>query len=272
MGITERCILKIVIIAGSGKRTGKTLLATHLIRKLKQSRKTVAAYKLKHLDSGESSVEPGAGRKNSDTYRYKQAGAKRVAYIQFSTEEELKSIADEKLLGFAEITICESNTLRSVLTPDILVYLNNPSDVAKNPELAKTADVICDAPLSKETAERVAETIAGLLGCGTFTLGGKYWISKNDEPLFGEGIFHLLRTIEETGSIHGASLKIGIPYKRVWILINKTETKLGAKLLLSNRGGVSGGGSTLTPMACRLLNAFEIAAGLFRKFKHGLEI
>jgi len=264
--------MKKIIVAASGKRMGKTLLITHLIEQFKKNRKSVAAIKVKRMNKGGIDIVRAPGREDSDTYRYKQAGARSVVYVKFSKEEELTDFLDSEVSGLTNITIWESNSICSLLTLNILVYLTDRSEGAKNPELERMADIVCDAPLSVEDAERTAGTIAGLLGSGTFTLGGKYWISKEDHPLFGEGIFNLLRTIEETGSIHSASQKTGIPYKRAWTLIDTTEQKLGAKLLISTRGGVSGGGSTLTPLACRLLDAFEIAAGLFRKFKHGLEI
>lgn len=264
--------MKSIIISGSGKRVGKTLLATHLVGKLKKCNKKVVVFKVKRTAEGKLSIRKGPGRDNSDTSRYSEAGANRVAYIQFSTEQELKGIIEKNVLDFADIVIYESNSLRSVLKPNLLVYLTDNSGNCKNPELKTLADVVCEEVLTEEIAGKTADTITGLLGCGTFTLGGKYWISKNEQRLFGEGIFRLLRTVGETGSIHRASQKTGIPYKRAWTLINETEQKLGAKLLLSNRGGAFGGGSTLTPLAGKLLDAFEIAAGSFKKFKHGLEI
>jgi molybdate transport system regulatory protein len=89
------------------------------------------------------------------------------------------------------------------------------------------------------------------------SLRTKMWLSRNGRIVFGEGLARLLRGIQSHGSLVRAAKDEGISYRHAWGDIRKVEERLGFKLLERRVGGKSGGGSSLTDRARRLLEAYE---------------
>ena len=87
-------------------------------------------------------------------------------------------------------------------------------------------------------------------------VGYKVWID-NDGKAFGEGPYQVLRRIEETGSLHKAALELNMSYRKAWLMIQAMEKRLGFPLLERKVGGVSGGGSVITPEAKKFLKSYE---------------
>ncbi len=85
----------------------------------------------------------------------------------------------------------------------------------------------------------------------------KIWLEKDGQNFMGEGRIVLLRAIEETGSINGASEKLKISFRHAWGQIKKLEKRLGIRLIEPQVGGKGGGGSKLTKEAKDLLAEFE---------------
>lgn len=91
---------------------------------------------------------------------------------------------------------------------------------------------------------------------------------------FGEGPFRLLRTVEQTGSVRSAAMKMGMAYSKASKLIRQAEAQLGFPLTARSTGGKDGGGSSLTPEGKRWLSQYEAYRDaciqenqrLFRKF------
>lgn len=52
----------------------------------------------------------------------------------------------------------------------------------------------------------------------------KIVLSKNID-FFGPGLFHLLQYIDEEGTIHAASKKMGMSYSKCWKLLNRAEER-----------------------------------------------
>lgn len=71
--------------------------------------------------------------------------------------------------------------------------------------------------------------------------------------VFGPGIAALCRGVRDTGSLNAAAKSMGMAYSKAWRIIKETEETLGTQLLV--RDGAHG--STLTPDADKLLDAFE---------------
>ena len=94
----------------------------------------------------------------------------------------------------------------------------------------------------------------------TMKLAYKVWLD-NDGKAFGEGPYALLAHVRESGSLHQAAAQMGMSYRKAWLTIRASEQRLGFPLLERTVGGVSGGGSHITPAGHAFIKKYE----LFRK-------
>lgn len=85
----------------------------------------------------------------------------------------------------------------------------------------------------------------------------KVWLEVDGKPIIGEGRWNILRAIEQSGSIVGASRVTGISYRRIWGAIQDMEQAVGHRLVLTQRGGSKGGGTELTLSARDLMKRFQ---------------
>lgn len=84
----------------------------------------------------------------------------------------------------------------------------------------------------------------------------KIWLDHHGKA-FGEGPYELLKRVEKTGSLHQAANQMGMSYSKAWCLIRTLEERLDFTLLERKVGGVSGGGSQVTPTARDFMNRYE---------------
>ncbi len=84
----------------------------------------------------------------------------------------------------------------------------------------------------------------------------KVWAEVDGEPVMGPGRYRLLEELRRTRSINAAAKKAGMSYRRVWAQIREMERLLGYSLIVSTRGGESGGGTELTPKALGLMRHY----------------
>jgi len=87
-------------------------------------------------------------------------------------------------------------------------------------------------------------------------VGYKVWID-NDGKAFGEGPYQVLKRIEETGSLHQAAIQLNMSYRKAWLMIQEMEKRLGFPLLERKVGGMSGGGSHITPEGKKFMESYE---------------
>lgn len=83
------------------------------------------------------------------------------------------------------------------------------------------------------------------------------FLDDNGQKFFGEGPTQLLHEIEETGSVRGASIKMGMAYTKAVKLIKNAETALGFPIITRTTGGKNGGGSCLTKEGKEWLALYE---------------
>lgn len=62
----------------------------------------------------------------------------------------------------------------------------------------------------------------------------------------GPGKVRLLELVDETGSISAAGRKMGMSYRRAWMLVNSLSEALGEAVVETRKGGSAGGGARLT--------------------------
>jgi molybdate transport system regulatory protein len=84
----------------------------------------------------------------------------------------------------------------------------------------------------------------------------KIWLDHNGKA-FGEGPYELLKRVEKTNSLHEAAHQMGMSYSKAWKLIQTMEKRLRFSLLDKKIGGLSGGGSQVTPKGKELMKRYE---------------
>lgn len=75
--------------------------------------------------------------------------------------------------------------------------------------------------------------------------------------MLGPGKADLLEGIAETGSIAAAGRRMGMSYKRAWLLVETMNALFRAPLVDSARGGSRGGGAQLTEAGRTVLDLYR---------------
>ena len=73
----------------------------------------------------------------------------------------------------------------------------------------------------------------------------------------GPGKIALLEAIAETGSITSSARKLGMSYRRAWLLVEETNRCLVRPAVATATGGQRGGGTTLTPIGVELVRRYR---------------
>ena len=86
----------------------------------------------------------------------------------------------------------------------------------------------------------------------------------------GPGKADLLREIDETGSISAAARQMGMSYRRAWLLVDTMNQCFALPLVVTEKGGVDGGGSRLTETGRQVLGHYSellrLASDLFAPY------
>lgn len=77
------------------------------------------------------------------------------------------------------------------------------------------------------------------------------------DVMIGPGKADLLEGIRDTGSIAAAGRRMGMSYKRAWMLVGTMNAGFGAPLVESSRGGRSHGCARLTAIGAGVLTHFR---------------
>jgi molybdate transport system regulatory protein len=86
----------------------------------------------------------------------------------------------------------------------------------------------------------------------------KLWLSStDDEGVFGDGKWRLLRAIERESSLKAAAESLHISYRKAWGDLKKAEESLGVKFIEKHRGGDHGGETILTEEGRKWLSAYS---------------
>jgi molybdate transport system regulatory protein len=78
-----------------------------------------------------------------------------------------------------------------------------------------------------------------------------------DAITFGPGKIDLLRMVGEMRSISAAARRLGLPYKRAWLLIDSLNKGFGHPVVETATGGKGGGGASLTPLGEQLIQRYD---------------
>jgi len=73
----------------------------------------------------------------------------------------------------------------------------------------------------------------------------------------GPGKADLLEGISDTGSIAAAGRRMGMSYKRAWMLVETMNACFAKPLVEAAKGGKRGGGARLTPLGAEMLARYR---------------
>jgi molybdate transport system regulatory protein len=73
----------------------------------------------------------------------------------------------------------------------------------------------------------------------------------------GPGKIALLEQIRDTGSLSAAARRLGMSYRRAWLLLDNLNRSFRAPLTSSSVGGRGGGGVILTELGCEVLATYN---------------
>lgn len=90
-----------------------------------------------------------------------------------------------------------------------------------------------------------------------YKIKSRIWIESDDNVLLGEGRVHLLKAIQETGSLSKAAKSLNISYKKAWQLLDSVNKSAEKPVTINSVGGKGGGGAELTEYGKSLVLAFD---------------
>ena len=80
---------------------------------------------------------------------------------------------------------------------------------------------------------------------------------RNGAIALGPGKADLLEAIGDCGSISRAARRLGMSYRRAWLLINTMNQCFAAPLVETSKGGEKGGGAILSPLGREVLDRYR---------------
>ncbi|MFS4482951.1 winged helix-turn-helix domain-containing protein [Hyunsoonleella sp. 2307UL5-6] len=90
-----------------------------------------------------------------------------------------------------------------------------------------------------------------------YKIKSRIWIEADNNVLLGEGRVHLLKAIQETGSLSKAAKSLNISYKKAWQLLDSVNKSAKKPVTINSIGGKGGGGAELTEYGKSLVVAFD---------------
>jgi molybdate transport system regulatory protein len=89
------------------------------------------------------------------------------------------------------------------------------------------------------------------------TLGLTLRLDFGSGRALGPGKIRLLEAIAETGSISQAGRKLGMSYRRAWLLVDDMNNCFRDPVIEAQPGGAHGGGATLTAFGQKLVDRYR---------------
>ncbi|MFV0237858.1 MAG: winged helix-turn-helix domain-containing protein [Flavobacteriales bacterium] len=90
-----------------------------------------------------------------------------------------------------------------------------------------------------------------------FKVKSRIWIESEEGVFLGEGRIHLLRLVDELGSISKAAKELKMSYKKAWFLLDSMNKQAPMLILMKKTGGKNGGGAELTKYGKKIIHDFE---------------
>ena len=90
-----------------------------------------------------------------------------------------------------------------------------------------------------------------------YRIKSRIWIESEDKVLLGEGRVHLLKAIQEMGSLSKAAKSLNLSYKKAWQLLDSVNKSAKKPVTINSIGGKGGGGAELTEYGKSLVVVFD---------------
>lgn len=87
-------------------------------------------------------------------------------------------------------------------------------------------------------------------------------IGQDRDLALGPGKVALLEAIGATGSISAAGRKLGMSYRRAWLLVDALNRAFREPVITTATGGKEGGGTALTPLGAEIVRRYRHAESL----------
>jgi len=87
-------------------------------------------------------------------------------------------------------------------------------------------------------------------------LNARIRLQLGEDIALGPGKVELLELIEETGSISAAARRMGMSYRRAWLLVETMNRCFAAPLVETAQGGKGGGGAGVSEMGRQVLSHY----------------
>jgi molybdate transport system regulatory protein len=100
---------------------------------------------------------------------------------------------------------------------------------------------------------------------GNKQVGARLRIVLEPDIAIGPGKADILEGIKETGSIAAAGRRMGMSYKRAWLLVETMNRCFNTPVVETSRGGRVRGGASLTPAGERVLACYRRMEALTEK-------
>lgn len=91
----------------------------------------------------------------------------------------------------------------------------------------------------------------------TFNVKFRLRIYRDEGIAIGPGKVALVEAIAETGSISAAARRLGMSYRRAWLLVDELNRALRKPAVVGVVGGRHGGGATLTEEGEELVRRYR---------------
>jgi len=92
---------------------------------------------------------------------------------------------------------------------------------------------------------------------GNITIGVRLRVVLERDVAIGPGKADLLAAVGATGSISAAARRMGMSYKRAWLLVDTMNRCFRTPLVAAAKGGQAGGGAELTPLGREVLRRYR---------------
>lgn len=92
---------------------------------------------------------------------------------------------------------------------------------------------------------------------GNRQVGARLRIVLEPNIAIGPGKADILEGIKETGSIAATGRRMGMSYKRAWLMVETMNACFATPLVATRRGGRARGGATLTPAGEEVLARYR---------------
>ncbi|MDO4723314.1 MAG: LysR family transcriptional regulator [Comamonadaceae bacterium] len=90
-------------------------------------------------------------------------------------------------------------------------------------------------------------------------------IYRDEVIAMGPGKVELLEAIRDAGSISAAARRLGMSYRRAWLLVDELNGALREPAVCTVTGGAHGGGARLTPLGLQLVAHYRAAEDKARR-------